>query len=370
MTTDSMHIQVNLGVQSLDSNRFDDFEPEEIDVALNNAQTTFVKNVHEHLSPNKPLGFEMSERRIQELTPLIKYTKPVQTSVFLDGFDDENNTVYVDIPQDCMYLIGVRFQVTHNNCETIQKLRTRHNYFRYVSFTIDELVAGVSNYDGFKITHTAASGATEQLTTQTFPTGISEKDLLYAWLFASTNSEKNENIKQPIYYERYKDIYKPNKIILVLPDAVSGSTTEQVTITIGGVVRTFSLEDNLPETYSITTTATQKLNDIDGKFYQHNNIERALKHSYKKPSLKWRRIPYVIKDNKVLIYDSDEFTVNKAILKYVRYPNIISLPLGFNCELNPQVHDEIVQLAIYELMGITGNPRLPYQQQAVNRTGG
>lgn len=72
MTIADAHIQLNLRIDKIDSNAYDQLQPEEIDVYLNLAQRRFVKERFEPRSNAHQVGFEQTVKRIEDLRHLLK----------------------------------------------------------------------------------------------------------------------------------------------------------------------------------------------------------------------------------------------------------------------------------------------------------
>lgn len=71
MTIQDVHIQLQLRIDKIDSNAYDQVQPEEIDVYLNVAQRRFIKERFEFRSNMFQLGFEQSNKRIEDLRHLL-----------------------------------------------------------------------------------------------------------------------------------------------------------------------------------------------------------------------------------------------------------------------------------------------------------
>ncbi|GAH17195.1 unnamed protein product, partial [marine sediment metagenome] len=69
MTLAEMHIQFKLGLDKTDSLNYPNFEPEEIDLWLDNAQGRFVKTRYVH--NNKSETFEETQKRTDDLRTIV-----------------------------------------------------------------------------------------------------------------------------------------------------------------------------------------------------------------------------------------------------------------------------------------------------------
>ena len=365
MTAQEMHNQVNLGLQSLDSNRFDDFLPEEIDIALNNAQLRWVKQVYDNISPHKRDGFEVNEKRVAQLSSLVTYTEPI-TPFSVKDFEQEKNIKRIPQPQNLLYQIGTRFKHNSINWTTsLTKTLVNPAAVKIAELDFKTFFDAIPDFNGVEITITTTSGDQSFIKTPV-PEGVIDKDLFVAWL-QSRLSENNKPLHTEssveLYYEKYRDVYLSGGLVFV-----GDSTFTSVEIARGATTQTASaVATTYPEDFTVTSNGTVNKVSV-GKFYTHDDIEDALKHSFKSPSLLYSRIPYVIKDRNIVLYDSNFFNVTSGIIKFIRKPNIISLSLKQDCELPVFVHDEIVQMAVYELMQKSNNPGSQSQAEFLTRT--
>lgn len=368
MTVQEMHNQVRMGLQSIDASRFDDFLSEEIDIVLNNAQIRWVKQVYDNISPEKPDGFEVNEKRIAQLSSLVTYTPPL-TPKALAQFSTTTNVKYVDQPENLLYQVGTLFQYRYIKGDgVLQKVLVGPKAQHVVKLDLQNFIDQVSNFDNVQLNVVTATSTT-QIIRNKVPSNVSVQDKasFIGWLMARTSNANTylhlSDLNLEIYYERYREEYISEGLIFVCPDTVlSIEITNGVITESGAASAVFNSAD-----YTISSNATTEGLGT-GKFYTHDDIEDALTHSFKKPSLKYGRFLYTIKNRKAVLYDNGDFNVSKVILKFIRKPNIISLSLKQDCELPSYTHDEIVQMAVYELMQKTSNPGTQLQAEFLTRT--
>jgi len=67
MTVNDMHIAIDLELNKLNSNLYDIILPQEKDYFLNRAQERLIKQYYSPKSNKKGEGFEMSQKRIDDL---------------------------------------------------------------------------------------------------------------------------------------------------------------------------------------------------------------------------------------------------------------------------------------------------------------
>lgn len=114
MTIDEMHTFLDLRVQKINSNAFDNILPEEKDVYINDAIDQFVKDRVEPRSNKLGLGFEQSIKRIEDLRTLLK-TSEIDTEehgqILLEGFFADTAT----LPADHFLPISVALKIQYND---------------------------------------------------------------------------------------------------------------------------------------------------------------------------------------------------------------------------------------------------------------
>ena len=93
MTIEEMHISVKLGLDKSAALELPAYEPEEIDLWLNNAIQTFVKTRYSGVNP-KNQSFEETQKRIDDLRTLIVHV----TVGSIAGVSDYPNGYQWDIP--------------------------------------------------------------------------------------------------------------------------------------------------------------------------------------------------------------------------------------------------------------------------------
>jgi hypothetical protein len=116
MTIQEMHIEVGLGVQGLGPSRFDDFLPEEVDYALNKAQSRIVKQSYNYDSRLRPKGFEQSQKRIDDLKNLLK-TAQVVPAIATSAYDYVKQA---SLPADYMFGVNFKGRIKHKNCKPLE----------------------------------------------------------------------------------------------------------------------------------------------------------------------------------------------------------------------------------------------------------
>lgn len=129
---------------------------------------------------------------------------------------------------------------------------------------------------------------------------------------------------------------------------------------------------NLPKDYFdlADVRAKAKKENCEDTLYlfevQTENLSEILQDEFNKPSFEWREAPYTINSDNISIY-TDNFSIQKILLNYYRYPNQIKLIEEENpesefdestpIEWDDKSLDDIISLMVANLDMNENNPR-------------
>lgn len=369
MNVDLMHILVNERAQGLGPSRFDDFLAEEIDNALNLAQEKKLKQSYGFYSQVKPLGHEQSERRVEEIRSAV-YRTTLSTYPIQEGehLGSKFTAVAAKIPTDLMFVTNIRAHVQKNpDCSTVTKTTTVGSNYSYVLIDMPDLV---TNYDNFKVYASMDIAGITDITLQTVPTGITQEIDIVTWLtsdlYQRTLPYDTAIVK--LYWERYDNMYHPNKFIGVLQNP-PGDTVYSVVFknTAGApILGDFPIAQGPKAPSAVRATLSPSIDNIEAvRFVQQGDLGKVLFDPFSKPNPKFPI--YVQSNDEFVLYESGIYVIPSLFLSYVAKPRRISLPLGFNCVLPEFLHEEIVDEAVQILLSETSNPRVQQQSQDILR---
>ena len=140
-----------------------------------------------------------------------------------------------------------------------------------------------------------------------------------------------------IYWESFYNIFQSNSFILVCNGDVSSVvyTIDEDVYTLTGSTDSISLDE--------ISNATTGFNVVPHRIAKSNDIISMLDTSF------YTTIPTSplteIEKGKLISYHKKRFIIGNVMLQYIRKPRIISLNSSINCELNPNVHDKVVDIA-------------------------
>jgi hypothetical protein len=110
MTRDEMHILFKQKLDKTNSLSYPSFEPEEIDLWLNEAIRMYVKN---HYSGNNLFGtgVEETQKRTDDLRELV-----VESSLTAQGAGSKTNSQYYTLPSNYWFSLSEEVSITYNDC--------------------------------------------------------------------------------------------------------------------------------------------------------------------------------------------------------------------------------------------------------------
>lgn len=112
MTVSELHNSFKFGLDKLDGLNYPNFLPEEIDLLLNQAQDSFIKQRY-GLNNFKRESFEETQKRTEDLKTLIK---PASLAPNASSFNNiRPNSVFITLPDDYLIVIQENVIVTFNN---------------------------------------------------------------------------------------------------------------------------------------------------------------------------------------------------------------------------------------------------------------
>jgi len=120
MTVAEMHISFRFGMDKLDSLNYPNFEPEEIDLLLNQGQERFIKQRY-GITNTKRTSFEETEKRTEDLKEILLQaviTPTANSTQVNNGFNITTNSVFCTLPSNHWFTIWERAIINSDRCNT------------------------------------------------------------------------------------------------------------------------------------------------------------------------------------------------------------------------------------------------------------
>lgn len=341
MTVNDMHIAIDLELNKLNSNLYDIILPQEKDYFLNRAQERLIKQYYSPKSNKKGEGFEMSQKRIDDLRKLLVPNYYDKTYLLPVNDFDYSRKLRFYFPDNYMFLASQRSKIYYSECGTI----TTTNNIQTITYYVMEVP-----YDlDFNMFYIKKDGVgTNYIDNVQYPvlnTLTSEERSLFIEFFISTwNSTFASTTGWTAYYSRYKGITSEGNIIFV----VTGNTPE--TLVFG-----FEAEEAITITGTttnyvyLTATGGQEI-IMPNRFAQEDDVYAMQIDPFNKSSVNNGPTTIITESFIDVFINSAEFIVKEIAISYLRKPKSISLQLNQSCELAEHMHAEIVRDAVNLLL--------------------
>ena len=337
-----MHIAVKEGIRN--SPRKIELDSDRIDFHLNYVQLSFVR---QKVTPKMSRqgvqeGFEINQKNLGDLRTIIAKNKVIDlytdTSNFYTGFS----------PNGLMYLIAPRcVSVYQTDCTDLVNTPTSVNvYTKRIPFP--KTPAGsTNNYNTLSFSLTL-SGMTLEDYTIADPELYSPED---RYLLVENIVEHYYRQGVDLHWETFGDYYDPSSFII--------SDTSDVTAS-------FSYKYDTSTQYVATVSSIY----YEGASKQYTQVVagtgnstitspgRVMESEYLHPSLNDNSFTTTYKDSVIMTmfsgvigaYGDSSFAPSQAIIDYVTKPRSISLKFDRSCQLPDHTHEEIVDLAIKNIL--------------------
>lgn len=378
-----MHIAVNLGVQKIGSFQVDNLLPEEIDHELNLAQRRFIKQRYSATSNVKRVGFEQSQKRLDDLRNLIEdFYSPIPSfmgSVYSTRSNKDVLAYRTKFPTDYMHLVNIRAKI-FSVCDGVAPFKETIVSNYYLRIGLSAPVRGYKLVDirvtnEFTVPSSVKSnpgGITiDDLRNGVYGQGIEPSlspndgfsDLTSPAITAdSPVADANEIfLKRQTKFKQSTDLAGPGSVgayaVLVWKNL---QTEDEILINVnqGPFIIEEVRRHVTPEL--ISSTDNLELKRTLCKYVQHDDLYAILDDPFN--STKRSTPLYTIQENFVDLYTTQEFIPQDVFIKYLRRPALMSYRRGIGSELSEHTHDEIVEMAVKSILAGIESPR--YQSQS------
>lgn len=344
-----MHTEIQAEMNKMNSFLFDSFSRQEVDIAINRSILRFLNQKYSSKSNLMKRGFEMSQKRIDDLRSLVVSNYIGKASIPASTDPDLNEKVNFEFPGNYYHAVASRFRIAHNQCGSIvpQEGTTIYNYFIldmgvFVNPKVDTIQLTLS--PGTPVTLPAGG------INYSFPedTSLIASILMQKLVKAFANDPLVE-----FFWESYKDIYSPNSIIILVKQNPTAYTFKYSYTDISGAPHIDISLTKKQLTFSNYTNATTIT--TSGKLTQEDDIYAMQADPFNKTSAEFPL--YFSSENHFNIYyqktGNFNFVVTDVILSYIRKPNVVSYYLEQDCDLPDATHQEIVSMTANYLLEVT-----------------
>ena len=346
MLISEMHIALDQELNKINSALYDILTPYEKDFALNKNIERFVKQRYGAASNIKRKGFEMSQKRIDDLRALVQTNYFVNAYVPISLDPDSSISVEAEFPSDYMFLLNQRSKISYNPCGTfVPVTESFTEEYAVLDLSINNLdLAAFLNWGTFVLkatgntvySNTSASSYTRA--DDSIMIDILIDHIKNVWQTTVWNTKYDIEV----YYEKYDTKFFPNSLIFVYK-GTGTAPTWTYSVNNPASFNTLSTINNSKSKYTITNTIT-----VANRAVQQDDLFALQQDPFGATTFDFPLS--IINDNKVRIYFDDTFVVNQTIMSYLRKPKTVSYYLSINCNLPEETHDEIVSMTASYLL--------------------
>lgn len=333
MTILEMHIGIDLGLQKVNSDYVDSLRPEEKDWFINDEQKRFIFTRINQISNDKRQGLQYNQKRYDDLENLI--VPNFSNIAFLRNAISN----YINLPANYLYLLNDRslvdFSCIYNEAQTI-KSKIYYVAISLSSLNADDLEVLQLTYNGQTIFNVANYPDFTFTPDYTFNLITSIKDTVNG-LSNGVDEYGNLTFYQ-MFWETFYGLYYPNQLIL--------QVNEGDLISLIGDKTSIEYEPNSIElSQFVIDPAKEK--EVPNRLTKTEDIYEIIRGAFTRPK---KESPVSAMENyRVVVYHNGNFILGKILIDYIRTPRNVSLSLGINSELNPNIHEELIEQVVKRL---------------------
>lgn len=342
MTTQELHVKIDLHLQEINSNVYGNVLPEEKDIIINEQILEFFRDNEDEDSNKLREGFQSTTKRYDNIKELI-----VERTLPLYVKDD--NSVYTTLPEDYLRLIS---DATILRCNSYVNIETTNSNEYVYGFELNDVVNGAGNYFTGLFIYILAQGTDFAL--NTFPhynggfKSYKEAFILYDLLYEElnkVNKYKEENkTKYKVYKNWYNGKYYGTKLLFV--------SQEPMDIYYSIVAEgNFQMEllDTIPIKQPNVVTNSERENRLTATKDVRNVLNSVYRTTTHKSPIS------ELQQDRLIVHHEKKFIPKELKIKYIKRPNFVSLYLNRNTDLNVNVLGIIAKRTAERLAVIKGN---------------
>ena len=335
MTIAEMHIQLQQGLQKINSNLFADLVPQQLDLLLRKGESIFIEEIINPLGNPKKEGFQRTQKKYDEIENLIK---PLELPLYV-----LNSKEYFSwLPADYFQLVS-DYTNLYYNCNGVTPVVTNKTISTVIVPFPDSIVPITNN--GFILTSTVNGVVTTEFSLANYTTlaanilSVEEKYILVGVIRDIIN-QKVGNVK--VYWEFFNGVYSANSFIFVgLDDNYNSTLLTNITFNNNTTTISYNNTNSILQVHSIAgNNYKQKPNRLIPldplPFVQENSFSKT---SYKSPISTlvrgWIRVK------------KDELYMAASVgIFYIKRVRLINIHLGSSSEINEDYHQRLVDITI------------------------
>lgn len=378
MLVKEMHIRFEEGVRKVNSQVYQNLQPEEIDFILTLAQNRIVKNRSKPQAEDNSQPF-INQKVYDDLQNLIKDSSVLPTFVKTSS-GGKGAYSYAFLPSDYMFLASDSCTI-YQNCNLSQvAIQATTAYTEIVvAFNTPTATSGTTTIDKpfmidngtipsspnfYKNLNIAIDGvnlftATDRLLGfgNIYTGYISQECNFYPVRYIMEYFNRklpitlaSGNILTGIYYERYNDYYSPYNFLFVFNKVVGSNPS---------IVMTYdnkSFSSSVIQTNNnFVSSISSGLTEVSSRMTKLSRITDVLRNNSFYGTEPESPISSIINDQIQVNFDN-RFVVKQILIDYVRIPRQIDINLNQSCELKEELQYEVIDWAVEYTKMTINNP--------------
>ena len=341
MTTQEMHIEIDLELQKINSQNNRNIVPQEKDWFLNNEVIKFLKQRSSRTSNLKQIGFEDTVKRVEDIKDLVRIAnRPIMTN--------NRGKKYITLPSD--YFGYIRFDAySFKACLDINSKRMLVEKYK----TTFKLNLPSTTLETFNISLVTASGSTVMFDITDLPANYLTNDTFDKQKFLLIQALK---IKLA---SKFKEVLSPNSQLYWENEGYNYNSytftliSDKPFISINVLVNTTAIVNNAITFTDIMydfkdTPLKANIRIIDEEFLTDVENSHLSKSRPKSPTS-------VLREGVMELSDLNSVIFGSVDIIYICKPTIIDLLLDSNLNMSDKIAKEIVGNTIRFLKGLIGD---------------
>lgn len=335
MTPKEMHIGIDIGLQMITSNRKSIVEPKEKDWILNQAVLQFINTRVNPKSNPKREGFEDTQKRYDDLAD-------IKNAVSLTVYVNKDYEQFCVLPCDYLHLVNDR-SILEYNCNGFDLTTSNiEKQVCYVSFTDDNTTG--AKYGNFNILLDGVS----IFNISSYPIGSLYTNSSKFEIINIVLEEINKRSDIEVYWERYDNIYKKDQFIFISLT----NTAFQIDLNYSGYASGHISSQIV--TYVQYNNTFSNLKEKENRLVSSEHIYAINDDNYGKTS--WKSPLSALIGRRLKVLRDDDFVIDSINIEYIRRPRFINIEINQGCEIHPNFHQEIVDIAVQKIKARTEDP--------------
>ena len=332
MLVREMHIDFDLKCQKIDSNHYDTFLPQEKDWLLNLSQRAFIKTRSNRKSNRKQEGFFDTYKRVADLEELV-----VSANLPTYLYQNSGDAVFSVVPANFFGMVNHR-TIAQYNCNGMVRSANPAPY-KVAKVVVNESnpVLPTTPYQGFTIVLNTTTGA-QTLYSVTIP--FTSKEERYAIIQMAIESINRHSSGVKAYWNKFAGTINNSTIVFTTSETTHTSITLTLHTGASPVTTTFATTNYTSLSSTSAKKEFTKASRVADNEYLYKMIDNPF-HASRHDSV---LLSY--EHGLIVAHLRPTFYVSNILIDYIKTPQYINLAAGHDCELNENVHEEIVDKAV------------------------